>query len=159
MVLDMRIATGSDHAGFPLKQYIADFLKASGHEVLDLGAFRIDPSDDYPDFAKAVGEAVKDARAERGVLICGSGVGASVAANKIPGIRAAVCHDTYSAHQGVEHDDMNVLVFGSRIIGVALAEELVAAYVRASFTHEERHVRRLAKVRAIEMQYSCSNPQ
>jgi RpiB/LacA/LacB family sugar-phosphate isomerase len=155
MVLDMRIAIGSDHAGFSLKQHIAGFLKAAGHDILDLGAFTVDPLDDYPDFAKAVGEAVKDARAERGVLICGSGVGASVAANKIPGIRAAMCHDTYSAHQGVEHDDMNVIVFGSRIIGVALAEELVTAYVRASFTHEERHVRRLATVRAIESQYSC----
>lgn len=155
MVLDMRIAIGSDHAGFTLKQHIAGFLEAAGHDVLDLGAFTVDPLDDYPDFSKAVGEAVKDARAERGVLICGSGVGASVAANKIPGIRAAMCHDTYSAHQGVEHDDMNVIVFGSRIIGVALAEELVVAYLRASFTHEERHARRLAKVRAIESQYSC----
>jgi RpiB/LacA/LacB family sugar-phosphate isomerase len=155
----MRIAIGSDHAGFLLKQHIMQFLKAAGHDILDLGAFTVDPLDDYPDFAKAVGEAVKDARAERGVLICGSGVGASVAANKIPGIRAAMCHDTYSAHQGVEHDDMNVIVFGSRIIGVALAEELVVAYLRANFTHEERHVRRLAKVRAIENQYSCSNPQ
>jgi RpiB/LacA/LacB family sugar-phosphate isomerase len=155
----MRIAIGSDHAGFALKQHIMQFLKAAGHDILDLGAFTVDPLDDYPDFAKAVGEAVKDARAERGVLICGSGVGASVAANKIPGIRAAMCHDTYSAHQGVEHDDMNVIVFGSRIIGVALAEELVVAYLRANFTHEERHARRLAKVRAIENQYSCSNPQ
>jgi RpiB/LacA/LacB family sugar-phosphate isomerase len=154
----MRIAIGSDHAGFSLKQHIINFLKAAGNDVLDLGAFTVDPLDDYPDFAKAVGEAVKDARAERGVLICGSGVGASVAANKIPGIRAAMCHDTYSAHQGVEHDDMNVLVLGSRIIGVALAEELVAAYLHANFTHEERHVRRLAKVRAIENRYSCSNP-
>jgi RpiB/LacA/LacB family sugar-phosphate isomerase len=155
----MRIAIGSDHAGFLLKQHIMQFLKAAGHDILDLGALTVDPLDDYPDFAKAVGEAVKDARAERGVLICGSGVGASVAANKIPGIRAAMCHDTYSAHQGVEHDDMNVIVFGSRIIGVALAEELVLAYLRANFTHEERHARRLAKVRAIENQYSCSNPQ
>lgn len=155
----MRIAIGSDHAGFPLKQDIADFLRGLGHDVLDVGAFKVNPTDDYPDFSKAVGEAIKDAKAERGVLICGSGVGASVAANKIPGIRAAVCHDTYSAHQGVEHDDMNVLVLGSRVIGVALAEELVATYVRASFTHEERHVRRLAKIRAIERQYSSSNPQ
>ena len=153
----MRIAIGSDHAGFPLKQHITDFLRQLGHEILDVGAFHVDPLDDYPDFAKAVGEAVKDARAERGVLICGSGVGASVAANKITGIRAGLCHDTYSAHQGVEHDDMNVLVLGSRIIGVALAEELVATYTRASFTHEERHMRRLAKVKAIEKQYS-SNP-
>jgi ribose 5-phosphate isomerase B len=151
----MRIAIGSDHAGFPLKQHIADFLREAGHEVLDCGAFHLDPLDDYPDFSKAVGEAVIAAKAERGVLICGSGVGASVAANKIPGIRAAMCHDTYSAHQGVEHDDMNVLVMGSRIIGVALAEELVGTYIRAVFSHGERHVRRLEKIRAIENQY-CS---
>jgi ribose 5-phosphate isomerase B len=153
MLLDMRIAIGSDHAGFQLKQHIADFLRQLGHDVLDVGAFQLDPSDDYPDFSKAVGEAVVDASAERGVLICGSGVGASVAVNKIPGIRAAMCHDTYSAHQGVEHDDMNVLVLGSRIIGVALAEELVTAYLRACFTNEERHVRRLGKIRAIEHEY------
>lgn len=149
----MRIAVGSDHAGFPLKQHLAKFIEQLGHQVLDVGAYNTEPSD-YPDFAKAVGEAVKEGRAERAVLICGSGVGASVAANKITGIRAGLCHDSYSAHQGVEHDDMNVLVLGARIIGVALAEELVTAYCRAVFTNEERHVRRLNKIRAIENQYS-----
>jgi RpiB/LacA/LacB family sugar-phosphate isomerase len=117
--------------------------------VLDVGAFNENPSD-YPDFSEAVGRAVLDGKAERGVLICGSGVGASVAANKLVGIRAAVCHDTYSAHQGVEHDDMNVLVLGSRIIGVKLAEDLVKAYLGANFTNEERHKRRLAKIAALE---------
>jgi len=150
----MRIAIGADHAGFPLKQHIAEFLQRLGHEVLDVGAFNAEPSD-YPDFAKALGEAVVAGQTERGVLICGSGVGASVAVNKITGIRAGLCHDTYSAHQGVEHDNMNVIVFGSRIIGVALAEELVTAYLRANFTNEARHVRRLDKVLAIEKQYSC----
>jgi ribose 5-phosphate isomerase B len=150
----MRIAIGADHAGFPLKQHIAEFLKRLGLEILDVGAFNAEPSD-YPDFAKALGEAVVAGQAERGVLICGSGVGASVAVNKITGIRAGLCHDTYSAHQGVEHDNMNVIVLGSRIIGVALAEELVTAYLRANFTNEERHVRRLGKVLAIEKQYSC----
>jgi ribose 5-phosphate isomerase B len=149
----MRIAIGSDHAGFPLKEHIKKFLGQLGHEVVDCGAYNTEPSD-YPDFAVAVAAAIKDGRSERAVLICGSGVGASVAANKITGIRAGLCHDTYSAHQGVEHDDMNVLVLGSRIIGVALAEELVGAYCRGVFTKEERHVRRLNKVRAIESQYS-----
>jgi ribose 5-phosphate isomerase B len=155
MVVDMRIAIGADHAGFPLKQHIAEYLKPLGHDLLDLGAFNTDPSD-YPDFAKAVGEAVVAGKAERGILICGSGVGASVAVNKITGVRAGLCHDTYSAHQGVEHDEMNVLVLGSRIIGVALAEELVAAYLRATFSNEARHLRRLGKVKAIEKQYSCN---
>jgi ribose 5-phosphate isomerase B len=152
MLLGMLIAVGSDHAGFPLKQHIAEFLAKLGHDVQDVGAYNAEPSD-YPDFAKLVGEAVLT-QVERGVLICGSGVGVSVAANKIVGIRAAMCHDTYSAHQGVEHDNMNVLVLGARIIGFSLAEELVAAFIRANFTHEERHVRRLAKVRAIELEYS-----
>src|SRR5262245_51894104 len=143
----MKIALGADHAGFTLKQELADALRKSGHEVLDLGAYSMEPSD-YPDIADAVGRAIVSAEAERGVLVCGSGVGVSVAANKIPGIRAAVCHDCYSAHQGVEHDDMNVLVLGSRIIGVALARDLVAAFLAARFSGEERHVRRLAKVKA-----------
>jgi len=143
---------GSDHAGFPLKQEVAESLRQQGHEVLDVGAFSAEPSD-YPDFAEAVAKAVRDGRAERGVLLCGSGVGASVAANKVPGIRAAICHDSYSAHQGVEHDDMNVLVLGSRIIGPALAHDLVRAYLAARFTGEERHVRRLEKVKAIEARY------
>jgi ribose 5-phosphate isomerase B len=146
----MRVAIGADHAGFPLKEDVAKALGKLGHEVLDLGAYHNEPSDDYPDFARAVGQAIIGRQAQRGVLICGSGVGASVAANKMPGIRAAVCHDTYSAHQGVEHDDMNVLVLGSRIIGTELAHELVRAFLDAQFSGEERHVRRLAKVKAIE---------
>jgi ribose 5-phosphate isomerase B len=145
----MKIVIGSDHAGFALKISVGDVLRSLGHQLLDVGAFNENPSD-YPDFAEAVGRAVLDGRAERGVLICGSGVGASVAANKLIGIRAAVCHDTYSAHQGVEHDDMNVLVLGSRVIGVRLAEDLVKSYLGAKFTNEERHVRRLAKIRALE---------
>jgi RpiB/LacA/LacB family sugar-phosphate isomerase len=149
----MRIVVGSDHAGFTLKQEIAGALRQEGHEVLDVGAFSLEPSD-YPDSAEAVGRAVTEGRAERGLLVCGSGVGASVAANKIPGVRAAVCHDTYSAHQGVEHDDMNVLVLGGRIVGPALAQELVRAFLLARFSDEERHRRRLAKVRAIEDRYT-----
>ena len=145
----MKIVIGSDHAGFALKNAMGDVLRGLGNAVLDVGAFNENPSD-YPDFAEAVGRAVLDGRAERGVLICGSGVGASVAANKLLGIRAAVCHDTYSAHQGVEHDDMNVLVLGSRIIGVKLAEDLVKAFLGAQFTNEERHKRRLAKIAALE---------
>jgi RpiB/LacA/LacB family sugar-phosphate isomerase len=148
----MRIAVGSDHAGYLLKQEVGEALRQAGHEVLDVGTNSTAPVD-YPDSAEAVGKAVMDGRAERGVLICGSGVGASVAASKLPGIRAAVCHDTYSAHQGVEHDDMNVLVLGGRIIGPALAMELVRAFVAARFSGEERHVRRLAKVKALETRY------
>ncbi len=148
----MRVAIGADHAGFPLKEDVANALRKLGQDVLDLGAHRAEPSDDYPDFARAVGKAIVDGQADRGILICGSGVGVSVAANKMPGIRAAICHDTYSAHQGVEHDDMNVLVLGSRIIGTELAHELVRAFLGAQFTGEERHLRRLAKVKAIEDQ-------
>ena len=149
----MRIVVGADHAGYILKQEVAEALRGSGHEVLDVGTNSTAPVD-YPDSAEAVGKAVMDGRSERGVLICGSGVGASVAANKLPGIRAAVCHDTYSAHQGVEHDDMNVLVLGGRIVGPAVVPELVRAFVGAQFTGEERHVRRLAKVKAIERRYT-----
>jgi len=145
----MDIAIGSDHAGFELKGVLAKFLTELGHEVVDVGTYSTDPVD-YPDFAQAVGEAILDGRADRGVLICGSGVGASVAANKMAGIRAGLCHDTYSAHQGVEHDDMNVLVLGGRVVGVATAQELVRAYSQAIFTREERHVRRLKKVSALE---------
>ena len=145
----MKIVIGSDHAGFQLKNAMGDIIRALGHSVLDIGAFNENPSD-YPDFAAAVGRAVLERSAERGVLICGSGVGASVAANKLKGIRAAVCHDGYSAHQGVEHDDMNVLVLGSRVIGVKLAEDLVKAFLSANFTNEERHKSRLAKVVALE---------
>jgi ribose 5-phosphate isomerase B len=148
----MKLVIGSDHAGFQLKAALGDVLRSLGHDVLDVGAFNENPSD-YPDYAEAVGRALLEKKAERGVLICGSGVGASVAANKLPGIRAAMCHDTYSAHQGVEHDDMNVLVLGSRVIGVKLAEELVKAFIPAKFTNEERHVRRLGKVKALEAKY------
>jgi ribose 5-phosphate isomerase B len=145
----MRTAIGSDHAGFELKVTLAKLLRELGDELIDVGTYNTDPVD-YPDFAEAVGKAVLDGRADRGVLICGSGIGASVAANKVRGIRAGLCHDTYSAHQGVEHDDMNVLVLGARVIGPALAAECVRAFAGAKFTREERHVRRLNKVKAIE---------
>jgi ribose 5-phosphate isomerase B len=145
----MKVAVGSDHAGFSLKQEIAAQLRNHGYEVVDVGTDS-EAAVDYPDFAEKTGRAVLDGRAERGVLICGSGVGASIAANKLKGIRAAICHDTYSAHQGVEHDDMNVLVIGARVIGVAVAHELVRHFLGARFTQEERHVRRLNKVKAIE---------
>lgn len=145
----MKIVIGSDHAGFELKQQLAQTITDAGHQLVDVGTTSTAPVD-YPDFAEAVSRAVIDGRADRGVLICGSGVGASVAANKITGIRAAVCHDCYSARQGVEHDDMNVLVLGSRVIGPALARDLVRAYLGGEFTHEERHVRRLNKVKALE---------
>jgi ribose 5-phosphate isomerase B len=148
----MRIVLGSDHAGFEMKTMLARFLRDRGEEILDVGTNSPDPVD-YPDYAEAVGKAVAEGRADRGVLICGSGVGASVAANKIHGIRAGLCHDTYSAHQGVEHDDMNVLVLGARVIGFALAQELVSAYMNAKFTHEERHVRRLNKIKALEARF------
>jgi ribose 5-phosphate isomerase B len=148
----MKVVIGSDHAGFQLKNAMGDVLRSMGNDVLDVGAFNENPSD-YPDFAEAVGRAVLDGKAERGVLICGSGVGASVAANKLPGIRAGMCHDTYSAHQGVEHDNINVLVLGSRVIGVALAHDLVQTFMGAKFTNEERHVRRLGKVKALETKY------
>ena len=145
----MRIAVGSDHAGFPLKATIVDELRRLGHEIVDKGTFDEAPVD-YPDFAEAVGLSIMSGEAERGVVLCGSGVGASVAANKLVGIRAAVCHDTYSAHQGVEHDDMNVLTLGARIIGSELAIELVRAFAGARFSGEARHQRRLDKVNAIE---------
>ncbi|MBN9502253.1 MAG: ribose 5-phosphate isomerase B [Armatimonadetes bacterium 55-13] len=145
----MKVAIGSDHAGFELKKILLDELKNAGHEPVDLGAYDEQPSD-YPDFAEKVGLSVKDGETERGILICGSGVGASVAANKIPGIRAGNVTDTYSAHQGVEHDQMNVLVLGSRVIGSSVAKELVKAFLGAEFSGDERHVKRLAKVAAIE---------
>jgi ribose 5-phosphate isomerase B len=145
----MKIAFGCDHAGFALKRWLIDKATAMGHEIVDCGAMDERPSD-YPDFARAVGEALTSGKAERGVLVCGSGVGASVAANKIHGIRAGLCHDTYSAHQGVEHDNINMLCLGSRIIGVELAAELMRAFLNAKFSGEERHVRRLKKVDEIE---------
>ncbi len=145
----MRIALGCDHGGFPLKQRIASVVQAAGHEVVDCGTDS-SCSVDYPDFARKVGEVILAGKAERGILLCGSGVGISVAANKIPGIRAGVCHDSYSAHQGVEHDDMNVLCLGARIVGDEVAVELVRAFVTAQFTNEERHIRRLNKLLDIE---------
>lgn len=146
----VRVAIASDHAGFDLKQTIAKQVEAAGHQVVDLGAHEYVATDDYPDFSAAIGQAVARNEADRGVLICGSGVGASIAANKIAGIRAGLCHDTYSAHQGVEHDDMNILVMGSRVIGVELAGDLVKTFLAARFTNEERHRRRLDKVLALE---------
>jgi len=153
----MRIALGSDHAGFALKQQLAArLLEREACTVVDVGAYD-DASSDYPDFAEAVGRAVLEGRAERGILICGSGVGAAIAANKLPGIRAGLCHDTWSAHQGVEHDEMNVLVLGARVIGPELAWELVSSFLRAEFSGEARHRRRLEKVRVLEARY-CVPP-
>jgi len=148
----MKVALGSDHGGFLLKEIMARFLAEKGYQVLDLGAHTPDPSD-YPDFAKAVAEAILSKKAERGILICGSGVGASVAANKFPGIRAAVCHDTFSSHQGVEDDEMNVLCLGERVIGPELAKEIVLCFLSARFSGAERHIRRLKKVKDIEREY------
>ncbi len=145
----MKVVIGSDHAGFALKQQLDPFLRKAGYDLLDVGTYSTDPVD-YPDIADALGREVLARDGSRGILICGSGVGVSVAANKIRGIRAGVCHDTYSAHQGVEHDDMNVIVLGARVIGVELARELVTAFLKANFTHEERHERRLKKILAME---------
>jgi RpiB/LacA/LacB family sugar-phosphate isomerase len=145
----MIVAIAADHAGYALKQQLIPSLRSLGSEVEDLGTHSPEPVD-YPDVAEYLARAVLSGRVERGVLICGSGVGASVAANKLPGIRAGLCHDTYSAHQGVEHDDMNVLVLGARVIGIELARELVRAFLEARFTHEERHERRLAKITTLE---------
>jgi RpiB/LacA/LacB family sugar-phosphate isomerase len=146
----VKIAVASDHAGLPLKKALQPLVVQLGHEVVDLGAHTDDPNDDYPDFALALGRAVAGGKAERGLLFCGSGIGASVAVNKVDGIRAGNCMDHYSAHQGVEHDDMNVLVLGGRVVGAAVAEEMVRAFLHARFTGEPRHLRRLNKVLAIE---------
>ena len=146
----MRVVIGADHAGYQMKEFLKRELESLGHEIEDVGTSEPGQPDDYPDFAAAVGAVVQAGRAERGVLVCGSGVGASVAANKLPGVRAGLCHDTYSARQGVEHDDINVLVLGSRVIGVELARELVRSYLMSSFSGEERHVRRVEKVKALE---------
>ncbi len=145
----MKIAIGSDHAGFDLKRVLDEFITGLGHEIVDVGTYDTNAVD-YPDIAAKVAAEVRGGRVDKAVLICGSGVGASVAANKIHGIRAGLCHDTYSAHQGVEHDDMNVLVLGARVIGTEMAKELVGNYLPARFTHEERHERRLKKVLALE---------
>lgn len=150
----MQIVLGSDHAGFELKKILNDHLQANGHLVLDIGTYSTAPVD-YPDYAEAVAKSVLQGEAERGILICGSGVGASVAANKIPGIRAGLCHDCYSAHQGVEHDDTNVLVLGSRVIGAELAKDISLTFLNARFTAEERHQRRLSKVINIEKRYTA----
>lgn len=154
----MKLVISADHAGFPLKEEVRAYLTKAGHEIIDLGAYNGNSPDDYPDFAEKVGEAILQGVAARGILICGSGVGVCVAANKIPGIRAGMCHDTYSAHQGVEHDDMNVLVLGARIIGASLAYELADSFIRANFiVNEERFTRRFNKVKAIEAKYRCGD--
>jgi ribose 5-phosphate isomerase B len=149
----MKITIGSDHAGFALKKVLIEHLQKSGHQLTDVGTDSTEPVD-YPDCAEAVAFGVLQGRSERGILICGSGVGASVAANKVPGIRAGICHDSYSAHQGVEHDDVNVLVLGSRVVADELAKDLCMIFLNARFTGEERHRRRLAKVHSIEQRYS-----
>jgi ribose 5-phosphate isomerase B len=143
------VAAGADHGGYSLKNELLARLRGQ-YDILDLGAHKYDPDDDYPDFSEAVAQAVASGRAQRGILICGSGVGACIAANKVPGVRACLCHDTYSAHQGVEHDDMNVLCLGAHVIGVELAVEIVTAFLKARFSKEVRHRRRLKKVLAIE---------
>ena len=153
----MKLVISSDHAGFPLKEEVRAYVAKAGHEIVDLGAYNTEPSD-YPDAAERVGLALKAGHAERGIIICGSGVGVCVAANKIPGIRAGMCHDTYSAHQGVEHDDMNAIVLGARIIGSALAFEVVDSFINAKFcANEERFIRRFNKVMAIETKYMCGD--
>jgi ribose 5-phosphate isomerase B len=146
----MKVAFGADHGGFELKKYLVEIFRKSGYEVIDVGNLNFDPQDDYPDYAIKVAGIVASGQAERGVIICGSGVGACVAANKIKGIRACLCHDTYSAHQGVEHDAMNILSLGARIIGQELAKELVFSFLNAKFINEERFIRRLEKVNNID---------
>jgi ribose 5-phosphate isomerase B len=148
----MRVVLGSDHAGYELKQQLVDYVRELGHDVLDVGTNSA-ASVDYPDFSEAVGRSVIEKRADRGILLCGSGIGSVISANKMPGVRAGVCHDCYSAHQGVEHDDMNVLVMGARIIGIALAQDLVKVFLGAKFSDEARHRRRLDKVKALEAKY------
>ena len=150
----MKISVAADHNGFELKSEISSLLSKLGHEVVDVGPYSHDPLDDYPDYAKLLTESISTGTSERGIMICGSGVGASVAANKVKGIRAAVCHDIYSAHQGVEHDDMNVLCLGSRIVGSEVAQELVRAFTGAKYTGEERHQRRLDKVLEMEQDFN-----
>jgi ribose 5-phosphate isomerase B len=147
----VKVAFGSDHAGLELKRELLAWAESAGHRVVDLGNARFDPADDYPDFARAVAVAVARGEAERGIVVCGSGVGASVAVNKVPRARGAVCHDTFSARQGVEDDDANILALGARVIGGALAKEVAAAFLGARFSGAERHVRRLEKVNQIEL--------
>ena len=149
----MRVAIGADHGGYALKDEMKQFLQSLGHEMIDVGAHTLDPADDFPDFTRPLAESVASGSADRGIMICGSGVGASVAANKVRGIRASVCHDTYSAHQGVEHDDMNVLCLGARIVGIELARELTGAFLSAEYVPEERFQRRLDKVLYMESRF------
>lgn len=149
----MKIAIGADHAGYVAKEPVKALLESQGHEVVDVGAHEMDPSDDYPDIAKVLADTVANGDVDRGIMLCGSGVGASVAANKVRGVRASVCHDTYSAHQGVEHDDMNVLCMGARIIGEELVKEIAGAFASARFSGEERHQRRLDKVLKMEAEF------
>ena len=156
--MKLRVALGADHGGFALKNELSRRLHDTC-DILDIGAHNFDPGDDYPDFVVPVARAVASGQAERGLLICGSGVGACIAANKVPGVRACLCHDTYSAHQGVEHDDMNTLCLGARVIGLELATELVTAFLKARFSGEERHHRRLKKVLAIEQQALQGNKE
>ncbi len=146
----MILALGADHGGFALKQELVPWLAALGHELLDMGAAHFEPEDDYPDYALAVARAIQRGDAERGILICGSGVGACIAANKVPGVRACLCHEVYSAHQGVEHDAMNVLCLGARVVAVELAHDLVGAFLNARFQGEARYSRRLAKIAELE---------
>ncbi len=146
----MKLAIGADHAGFDLKAQVVPWLESSGHQVVDIGAHTLDPADDFPDFAAAVARSVIGNQAERGVMICGSGVGASIATNKVGGIRACLCHDTYTARQGVEHNDMNVLCLGGRVIGIETAKEVIAAFIGAEFMPETRFQRRINKVSEIE---------
>jgi len=146
----MKIAVGADHGGYPLNETIISDLEKEGHTIIDFGTHDGAKPDDYPDYARKVGDAVQKGEVDRGIIICGSGVGAAIAANKVHGVRACLCHDTYSAHQAVEHDNMNVLCLGARIVGVELARELVKAFLTATFSGEERHLRRLAKVDDIE---------
>lgn len=148
--MTLRVALGADHGGFSLKTELLPWLKDQGYDVLDMGALAFDSTDDYPDFSRKVAQAITEEEANRGIIICGSGVGACIAANKVPGVRAGICHDTYSAHQGVEHDDMNILCLGARIIGIEVAKEIVSAFLGASFSKEERHRRRLQKILAVE---------
>jgi len=154
----MRIAVGADHAGVPLNEIAIAELRRLGHEVVDLGTHDASQPDDYPDYAAAVAQEVASGRCERGLLVCGSGVGVAVAANKVRGIRAGLCHEIYSAHQGVEHDDMNILCLGARVIGRELMLDLVRAFVAAGFTGEERHRRRLGKITALEQRF-CGEGQ
>ena len=154
----MKIAIAGDHAGFELKNGLAEELRSWGHDVSDLGAHDLDPLDDYPDFGIRVAEAIRRGEADRGIVVCGSGIGVCVTVNKFPGLRAGVCHDTYSARQGVEHDDMNVLCLGERVVGPALAKEIVRAFVDARFSGEDKHARRLGKVIGVEKRFLRADP-